>query len=165
MTDYRVAIETAATVHALDADLVAAVVEQESSGRFHAYRFEANFYAQYLAGNPMYAAREPREVAASYGLMQILYTTAVEHGFGGDPWDLFNPALSLEYGCLHLASLFTWARGMYVGLAAKEKSAVMRSALAAYNGGKKGNAPNASLRNGVYADQVSARYYRIRGGV
>ena len=40
---YRAAIVSAATAHGLDPDLVQAVVEQESSGRFYAYRYEPAF--------------------------------------------------------------------------------------------------------------------------
>lgn len=163
MTDYRPQIDLAADQHGLDADLVAAVVEQESAGRFHAYRYEPNFYARYLADKPEYAGREPREIAASYGLMQVLYTTALEHGYTGEPWGLFDPVVNLGMGCTVLAALLAWARAQYVGLASKEAAAVTRSALAAYNGGKKGNAPNDLLRNGSYADQVLVRYRRIRG--
>ena len=48
---YRAEIETAAAAHGLDPDLIAAIVEQESSGRFYGYRFEPAFYDRYLKGN------------------------------------------------------------------------------------------------------------------
>lgn len=147
MTDYRALIDFAADQHGLDADLVAAIVEQESNNRFHAYRFEPNFYAKYLATNPMYAQREPREVAASFGLMQVLYTTAVEHGYAGAPWGLFDPAVSLEYGCRVLAELLEWAHGH------------VRQAVAAYNTGRGGWK---SATGSSYAALVMARYDRIR---
>lgn len=165
MMFYRAAIEIAAAAHSLDADLVEAVVQQESNGWASAYRYEPDFFTKYLAKNPMYKDRNPREVSASYGLMQVMFTTAVEHGFTGQPWELFAPTVSLEYGCRVLAALFTWARSKYTGLSSGERIAVMRSALAAYNGGKNQNDPNGVLRNRAYADEVMARYDAIRKAV
>lgn len=162
MTAYRAEIEAAAAAHGLDPDIVQAVVEQESNGWASAFRYEPAFWTRYLAKNPAYAARNPREVSASYGLCQVMYPTAVEHGFAGQPWELFAPTVSLEFGCRVLAALMTWARSLYTGLATEERTRVTQSALAAYNGGKTGNAPNSPLRNREYADQVLARLARIR---
>jgi soluble lytic murein transglycosylase-like protein len=159
---YRTEIAAVAAAHRLDPDLVAAVVEQESAGHFYAYRYEPAFFTRYLASIPAYATRDPHEVSASFGLMQIMFTTAVEHGFAGDPWDLFAPLASLEYGCRHLASLVAWARGLYTGLTTQADRVVLRSALAAYNGGKQQNLPEGPLRNRAYADEVLERYDRIR---
>lgn len=158
MTTYRAEIDAAAAAHSLDPLLVQAVVEQESAGRFHAYRFEPGFFSKYLAKNPMYASREPREVAASFGLMQCLYTTAVEYGYAGEPWGLFDPRVSLEFGCRVLASNLAWARGL-----TSDEHTALRSALGAYNGGRKRNTPAAPLQNATYADQVLARYARLKG--
>src|SRR5690348_13739676 len=105
MTSYRKEIEAAAAKYALDPDLVEAVVQQESNDWASAFRFEPDFWVRYLQNDPAYAGRNQREVSASYGLMQVMYPTAVDHGFAGQPWELFAPAASLEYGCKHLASL------------------------------------------------------------
>ncbi len=159
---YRADIEIAAAAHALDPDLVAAVVEQESDGLANAYRYEPAFWNSYLRSNPKYATRDPREVSASYGLMQIMYPTAVDYGFAGAPEDLWDPATGLEYGCRVLAALLAWATRLYRGLETDRDAAVTRAALAAYNGGKGGNAPTGPLRNRAYAERVLARYRRIR---
>lgn len=143
---YRREIETAAKAHGLDPDLVAAVVEQESSGRFYAYRFEPAFYEAYLEHNPAYKGRIPQEVSASYGLMQTMFSTAVEHGYAGDPWGLFDPRVSLEYGCRVLARLL---RGRTV-----------HDALAAYNGGIGGIG---KPRPSEYARSVVRRLDHIKG--
>jgi len=164
-TRFRPKIETAAVQHGLDPDLVQAVVEQESSYRWFAYRYEPGFYARYLGHLPAYVDSDPHEVSASYGLMQVMFTTAIENGFVGDPWEMFIPAVALDNGCRHLANLMAWARHLYTGLAAGEQAAVTRAALAAYNGGKTGNSPTGPLRNGAYADQVLARRDRIALGV
>jgi len=148
MTRFRAEIETAAATHGLDPDLVQAVVEQESSYRWFAYRFEPAFYTRYLAHLPAYADRDPREVAASYGLMQVMFTTAIEDGFTGEPWDLFRPNVALDNGCRHLATLLAWANGE------------VSQALGGYKagrGGWKGKAGRA------YSASVLARYQRIQG--
>lgn len=147
MSPYRDEIETAAAAHALDPDLVAAVVEQESNGWASAFRFEPDFWAKYLKSNPAWKDRNPREVSASYGLMQTMVPVAVEHGFTGEPWELFNPNASLEFGCRVLADLIAWADGN------------LTKALGAYNAGKGGALTSAGLR---YADQVLQRYDRIK---
>jgi soluble lytic murein transglycosylase-like protein len=165
MGPYRAEIEIAAAAHGLDPDLVEALVEQESGGWASAFRHEPDFWSKYLAKNPAYRDRNPREVSASYGLMQTMYPVAVEHGFTGQPWELFDPEVSLEYGCRVLATLMVWAKGRYTGLAAGERASVRRSALAAFNGGRGGNGPNGPLRNRAYADAVLARYDRIRDAV
>lgn len=163
MSAYRAEMEVAAAKYSLDADLVQALVEQESGYRFFAYRFEAAFFTRYLASKPEYAHRNPMEVSASYGLMQTMYTTAVEAGFTGEPWDLFAPTVSLEFGCRILASNVAWARRSYQGLTTVAETKIRASALAAYNGGRGGNAPDNILdRNHGYADQVITRYLRIR---
>jgi soluble lytic murein transglycosylase-like protein len=147
MMPYRTEIETAAAAHGLDADMVAAVVEQESNGWASAFRFEPDFWAKYLKNSPTWQDRLPREVSASYGLMQTMFPVAVEHGFTGQPWELFAPALSLEFGCRVLAKLLTWAEGN------------VSKALGAYNAGKGG----AESTNGrKYAREVMMRWERIR---
>lgn len=160
---YRQEIEAAAARHALDPDLVEAVVEQESSSRFYAYRFEPGFWTKYLATNPTWSSRKPAEVSASYGLMQVMFTTAVDHGFTGQPWELFDPAVGLDYGCRVLATNLVWAESAFSGNPGDKSQIIITSALAAYNGGRKGNDPdNIPDRNHAYADQVMTRLRRIK---
>lgn len=163
MVFYRREIETAALAHGLDPHLLQAVVEQESSYRFYAYRFEAAFYDRYLKGKPEYAGWSPEECSASYGLCQVMFSTAREHGYTGEPWGLFDPNVNLDIGARVLGKLLVWARSQYKGLASKEAATVVRSALASYNGGKSGNAPDdVPDRNRIYAQEVLNRYERIR---
>lgn len=124
-----------------DPDLVSAVVMTESSGKTHAYRYEPAFFDRYLRGKDEWKGANPERVAASYGLMQVMYTTALEHGLTGDPEQLFRPSVGLFYGCLHLASLLKWSAGN------------VDQALAAYNGGKGGNAAP-PYRNASYVAKV-----------
>lgn len=161
---FRAAIEHAAATHGLDPDLVEAVVEQESAGRWFAYRYEPAFYTRYLMNKPEWRGREPREVAASYGLMQVMFTTAIENGFRGAPWDLFRPDVALDLGCKHLARLVAAMRARYTGGTVGAENTILRSALASYNGGTRGNEPDgAPDRNHAYADAVMARYTAIKG--
>jgi soluble lytic murein transglycosylase-like protein len=147
----------------LPADVVQGVIEQESSGRWYAYRYEPGFYETYLRANKLYAGRDPREVSASYGLMQVMFTTAVENGFLGEAWDLFRPSVNIHLGTKHLDGLITWARGQYVGPATGAEEKIIRSALAAYNGGKRGNLPDVMPdRNAGYADSVFDHINQIK---
>jgi soluble lytic murein transglycosylase-like protein len=160
---YRPEIETAAAARSLDPDLVEAVVEQESDSHFYAYRYEPGFWTKYLASNPTWSKRNPLEVSASIGLMQVMFTTAVEHGFTGQPWELFAPAVALEYGCRVLSANLAWATKAFRGNQGDRSRIIVASALAAYNGGRKGNDPdNIPDRNHEYAESVLRRLARIK---
>lgn len=162
---YRALIVETAAKHGLDPDVVEAVCEKESDHRFFAYRFEPGFWHRYLEGHATWSKRRPAEVSASYGLMQVMYTTAVEHGFTGQPWDLFSPAVAIEYGCRVLAKLIAWSTDAFAGNPGDKSRIVLASALAAYNGGRKGNDPdNHPDRNHEYAESVLRKLAVIKAG-
>lgn len=144
---YRAEVELMANRHALTPDLVQAVCLVESSGQTHAYRAEPAFYDRYLKGKPEWDGANPARVSASYGLMQVMFPVAVEHGMSRSepPEYLFVPLIGLDYGCRVLAKRLEWARGD------------LRAAVASYNGGQGGNAPGGPLRNAAYADKVLAK--------
>jgi soluble lytic murein transglycosylase-like protein len=98
-------ITEAAQAASLDPLLVQAVIAQESSGRPWAYRFEPLFWERYLKDNPRWADADPGRVSASYGLMQVMFPTAVDYGFTGTPEDLFNIETNLTYGCKVLKAM------------------------------------------------------------
>lgn len=139
VADYRAIIAETAAAHQLDPRLVEAVVAVESSGNTDAFRFEPGFYELYLRGKREYAGQIPRRISSSYGLMQVMATTARQHGFTGEPEELFVPRVGLEYGCRHLAMLLRWAKGD------------VPKALGAYNAGQ-GNWDDA--RGRAYAVKV-----------
>ncbi|MGE5357625.1 MAG: transglycosylase SLT domain-containing protein [Bacteroidales bacterium] len=139
-------IDKTAKQYDLDPALVEAIIAVESSGRANAYRYEPNFFKQYLAANPRYAATNPERTSASYGLMQILYSTAVQLGFAGDPEYLFVPSVNVQLGCAYLAKMFKRAEGD------------LRQAVARYNGGGNWQAPGPQL----YADRVIDRMEAMR---
>lgn len=143
---YRAEVELMAERHGLDPDLVHAICLVESAGRTHAYRAEPQFWDRYLRDNPAYDGANPARVSASYGLMQVMYPTAVDHGYPitDPPEYLFVPLIGLEWGCRVLDGCLRWARHD------------VPAALAAYNGGKtRDNAPGVSpKRNQAYVDKV-----------
>lgn len=145
--DFIKEIRVTAGKEQVDPVLVAAIVEAESAGRCDAFRHEPGFWRRYCQRNPLYSQDNPRRVASSYGLMQVMYPTAREHGFPGPPELLFVPEIGLQWGCRHLKSLLDWAAGD------------TWKAVAAYNGGQ-GNwtadAPQA------YARKVERLYVQIR---
>jgi hypothetical protein len=130
-TPYTAEIRAAAAAHGLSTAIFEALVIAESSGRADAFRFEpgiaeqladGRLHAKHLPANPA-----PRRIASSYGLAQVLFITACDYGFAGEPEELFVPVQSLAYGARHLAAQLAWAGGDYA------------RALAAYNGGRRGN--------------------------
>lgn len=138
---YRKEVASAARKHGLDPKVVQAMCLVESSGMTNAYRYEPKFWTRYLEGKPEWKDANPYRVSSSYGLLQVMFVVATELGYAGPPEQLFVPEIGLEWGCRKLKSLLTWSGGN------------LDQALAAYNGGTKGNlAP--PYRNQVYVDKV-----------
>lgn len=123
----------------LDEALVCAIVEQESSWRPNAMRYEPAFFARYVA--PLFTRQQIGVTEAyargfSWGLMQVMGQSAREMGFEGQFLaELCDPATGLDIGC----KLFWTKLGRQGGDTTK--------ALQSWNGG--GN-PN-------YATEVLAR--------
>lgn len=100
--------------HGLDPWLIKGVACQESHLQWLAYRHqrgERRFYrrriegVQEWIGHPYY--HKPELIAASFGLMQLMYTTALMVGFPWDGpwWDLCDPATNIELGATYLRQL------------------------------------------------------------
>ena len=168
--DLRALIDTTAAAHGLDPAVVRALVQVESSGNRWAWNPEPRYrYFWDVMENRPFRPVSALEIAnqfppsdfhalagdddnewwaqqASWGLMQIMGAVARELGFTG-PYltELCDPQTNLHYGCLKLATNLPWAKGD------------LRSALAAYNGGRAGNSPGGALRNAKYADKVLSR--------
>ena len=150
--DVRPLAEASAQSYGLDPLLVRAIIAVESSGKPHAYRFEQKYWERYRPLHPEWAGLDPERVAASYGLMQVMYPTAQQIGFTMEPEYLFVPQIGIDIGCRWLSQLLHWAGTFGV---ASERT--LGAAVAAYNGGKGGNKPTDSpLRNGAYAQRVWA---------
>lgn len=154
---YRADIEAAAAAADLDPALVAGVVLAESGGLTHAYRYEPGFWKRYkLAEQPAYRDQNPRRWAASYGLLQILGTTARELGHAGSPEALFEPSCGLRWGCAYLRACLEWAQKFE----APDRDTLI-SALAAYNGGRSSAQKPPSPRNAPYALRVLAHIQHL----
>lgn len=170
----------------LDPDLVHAVVLQESGGDPTQWNPEPRYrYFWDVKKHQPFRVVSSAEVAskfpprdfptlagdadqewwgqqASWGLMQIMGAVAREYGYRATFLTrlVVEPDANLQIGCQHLARLLAWAR-TYTAQA--DDAQAIRSALAAYNGGKVGNAPSgAVLKNGEYARQVLVRYQQIK---
>jgi soluble lytic murein transglycosylase-like protein len=159
-TPYRSLIGPLAIRAGLDPYLVEGVVWTESRGNADAFRHEPKFWFRYLSKLPEYKDANPRRVASSYGLMQIMYTTALTIGFVGEPEELFLPTTNIGLGCKQLRKLTDWAN-QYVDVPADDR---LRAMLAAYNGGRGGNTPGTGLRpdNAQYAERVLAAANEMR---
>jgi soluble lytic murein transglycosylase-like protein len=125
--------------HNLDAALVCAIIEQESAWNPTALRYEALFFAKYVA--PLYtnnkiSATEAYARGFSWGLMQVMGQVARENAYTA-PFlsQLCDPVDALEIGC----------RVLTKKLAAASND--VPRALQLWNGGN----------NAAYATQVLAR--------
>jgi soluble lytic murein transglycosylase-like protein len=95
---------SAAARHSLDAALVCAIVEQESSWDPHAIRYEAAFRTRYVTPLGLPATEEVAR-SISWGLMQVMGQVAREHGFAEKSLAaLCDPATALEIGCTVFAA-------------------------------------------------------------
>ena len=81
-------VEKYATFYNLPPALVMAVISQESAFNPYAKRYESKYDCY------------------SYGLMQILYVTAKDLGYKGEPEELLNVDVNLDYGCKYLAKQY-----------------------------------------------------------
>jgi len=110
-TDLLALARSAAAKHSLDAPLVCAVIEQESTWDPHAMRYEPTFRARYVAPLGLPPTEEVAR-SISWGLMQVMGQVAREHGFGGKFLSaLCDPATGLEIGCAVLSAKLAGAGG------------------------------------------------------
>ena len=129
----------AAESHRLDAELVCAIVEQESSWNPWAIQYEPAFFAKYVEPSVAklhLSATEASARATSWGLMQVMGQVAREHGFRGEYLsELCDPGNGLDVGCRLFVAKLAAAKGD------------VETALRLWNGGGNAN----------YADEVLAR--------
>lgn len=142
--------------------LLKAVATAESSLNQTAYRYEPALWADYLKNDPFWKTWDPALVSASYGLMQILWTTAWAMGFrGAKAEDLEDPPVNIDLGARLL-------RQNLDGVYATQACGCFRItpigvALARYNGGSRGNPDeNGDLRNWKYVLRVFTLWDRLK---
>lgn len=131
-----------------------AVAMSESSMIQTAYRYEPAFWQNYLKDNPEWKDKDPAVVSASYGLMQLMWTTAWAMGFRGTQEDLYNPVYNIELGARLIRQLLD--RVMVEGVShIYPQWSPLDVAMARYNGGRRGNPDNkGGLRNLKYVLRV-----------
>lgn len=115
------AIKEAAEKHGLDPKILAALVAQESSGEPDAFRFERGFYRRYIKGKSASQLGETITTlpwminrilrASSFGLGQVMGQTAIEHGFSGELWELFDVSVNLDISARILADCIEKGEG------------------------------------------------------
>lgn len=115
------------------ASLILATIEQESGGDPYATRYEREYEDRYVTGNRknLQIAAEcgltKREMATSYGLMQLMFPLA--YGYGARSIeDLFDYDKNIRFGSAHLGTLISKYR------LGEMDSACIRKAAGAYNG-------------------------------
>ena len=142
-----------------------AVVESSLNPR--AYRFEEKFWNQYLKDKPEWNTRDPKIVSASWGICQIMFTTAWALGLRTTPdeamaEDLCNPVISVELVAKLLRQILDKldADKLKLNFSWLDMFSV---ALSRYNGGSKGNPDeNGKLRNQSYVDKTTAAWFKLK---
>ena len=142
--------------------LLKAVAVCESGLNQTAYRYEPAFFRRYLKDKPEWKDRDPAEVSSSYGLMQLMFTTAVSLGFHGSGEDLYNPVINIELGAKLIRKLldkviadrkfekFFWLSPLAISMAM-------------YNGGSTLNPDDkGNLRNEKYVIRVLKEWQNLK---
>ena len=104
-------------IYGIDKKLIRAIIQTESSWEVYAFRREPDFWKRYLVNikNLFYLTPENDDHwlsshyigSSSYGLMQLMRTTAIEMGFRYKfPFELFDPATNIKWGCTLLKKLY-----------------------------------------------------------
>ncbi len=107
---YEPMITAASEKYGVPIPAIIATISTESSGNPKSFRYEPLFYKRYIKDqsewkdSPYY--KYPRRIASSYGLVQIMYTTAHKVGFRGKPEDLYDPASNINAGAAYIASQY-----------------------------------------------------------
>lgn len=146
-------IDIIATQHGLDPLLVAAIVEIESSGDTTAIRYEPTWPYYIETATPGVSAETERmQQATSWGLMQVMGTTARELGCDAPFLSvLCNERIGLEFGCRYFAKQLKRYDGNKV------------AAVAAYNAGTARLTTGGKWANQAYVTKVWTAYGRLRG--
>ncbi len=154
-------ILSGATIWSLPADWLVALVYHESRGKPYAKRGEPGFLSRYESGiirlvegnrtSERLFTVNPLDFASSYGLMQIMWSTAWERGFRGQyPSELFEPRENVYWGCAELHRQLDRAGGDF-GVA-----------LDAYNDGRVNSRDaEGNLTDHDYTDRVRQAYLDV----
>jgi len=150
---------TIAKKYRLEKTLIKAMAIVESALDVKAYRYEPMFWERYLKNNDSWKDKDSKIVSASYGLMQLMFTTAWQLGFRGQAEDLYNPVINVELGAKLMRQLMDRVRSTSnIGLWPLD------IALARWHGGSRGNpSTDGLLQDQAYVDKVLGVYWGLRG--
>jgi len=151
---------TIAKKYHLEKALIKAMAIVESALDVRAYRHEPMFWERYLKNNDAWKDKDPKIVSSSFGLMQLIFTTAWSLGFRGQAEDLYNPVINVELGAKLMRQLLNSIQAQ--GIDIKYQMSPIRIMLSRYNGGSKGNPRiDGTLRNQSYVDKVYEVWYDV----
>lgn len=143
---YDEIIKNCSRIYGIEEKLIRAIIRKESSWKVYAFRREPRFWKRYGENvkKLFYLTPEKDEawlsspdiVSSSYGLMQIMLSTAMELGFRYEfPFELFDPATNIKWGCAYLKKLY-------------DRYVDWKDAISAYNQGN-----NRKDLTGLYVNQ------------
>lgn len=146
-------IKNCAKFYKIDEKLIRAIIQTESSWNIFSIRIERGFWSRYFSGikNVFFNTPEKDEkwlsypdlVSASYGLMQIMLTTAMELGFRFSyPTELLDPNTNIKWGCALLRKLYN-------------RYGDWNDVISAYNQGNNKKDKNGKYINQNYVDKVN----------
>ena len=143
------------------------IVMVESTFNPRAYRFELAFFKSLIKKEPWWADKDPSIVSASYGLPQVLFTTAWALGMKPTNWKtlnhagfqslaerLYDPETNIFYEAQLVRALLdkVWEDKLPLKF---ESLSAMSVCLSRYNGGSFLNpSEDGILRNQSYVDKV-----------
>jgi len=140
-------IEDVADSENVPANLLAAIVQTESSNNKFAIRFEPHYKylfktKEHAASNGITEATETVMQMTSWGLCQIMGAVARELGLKGSIFQMLDPHINLQYAAKLLKRLATRH---------KERDDI----IASYNAGSPIKGLNGLYRNQNYVDKVN----------
>jgi len=124
-------------------EIICGIISQESSWKSDATRYEQKFQKKYIDTKyANFSEKWRRDMATSWGLMQIMGIVARELGFNGEPNELINPQLNIKWGCCKLTSLM------------RKYTNSLKDVIAAYNAGSPRRDKNGNYVNQYYVNKV-----------
>lgn len=143
-------IQELAPNHDLPWELVAAIVQIESSFDTYAMRYEPGY--RWIAKEDL-SATERTARMTSWGLMQVMGAVAREHNMTGYLSRLTIPAVGLYYGMVHLAKFRRrWPQDW-------------KDVIASYNAGSPRRTAEGKYLNQAYVDKVLAAWQSYESSV
>lgn len=150
---------TIAKKYRLEKNLLKAIALIESKLDVRAYRHEPEFFEQRLKFEDKWKNRDPKIVSSSYGLFQIMFTTAWQLGFRGQAEDLYDPVINTELGAKLLRQLKDRVR-----TSPNIHLWPLDIALARWHGGSRGNPrTDGLLQDQPYVNKVLGAYWGLIG--